>query len=511
MEIVHQGPQRRDGWNHWMKGVPFFVAVLLLSSGCASSDSGSGARNVEGGGTILVDEVGGGKVLVNMTNETGAVVGDVLNDAGFGLPGARVTVGGSDHGETTNATGHFQIENVRPGMRLVYVEHADYRSAEREVAVTAGKVQRLTITLVPTSNGDPGGRPHVHDYWAGRTEVTVIDSDFDAYAAGSGSGGTYRGAARRSYQLAQGLCVSGSNGQYPSSELSPFSFDDPNQLVWPGTGRLNLRISWSPTGYTGDQVGIVWRSADGGWFHWSPPVHSGEVFPIQSTAAGWDNAHQAFSMWEFYLCTAGNGTSTAAGITLGRTFTGKFHVRMDMVRDGPMLVDPAHPRFWQNGSTVRVLHAYKNITCPQSIGPCAGYAVYGRNAYLPDFRLTPTALIPPGTGQLDMFLRWSYTGSAPGSPLGLAYSPSNVRPGQKQDVANYIAASGSSGTAGNEARFAVQLQPTETDSFYQERTNWAFIWGEKGSETKDQFLFGCACTLRIEILVNATLASTRNG
>jgi len=274
-------------------------------SACVSSPSEPTQVPAENQSWISVDNGEGGQVTAKVTNSTGTLVGHVLTDAGFGLPEARVTVWGAPEGASTNGTGWFQVVDIPPGKRQVRAEHPNYFPAESEVEIVAANVTRVTVTLVP-SEAAAGYRPHVHDYWAGRSEVTVIDRDFEFHPPSGGLTGTTDQLRSKAMQAYQSRCVSGDRDQYPSSGLSQFHFDDPGQLVYPGTGEIKVRITWNPTDYVGARtVAIVWHSANLQNWTWTHGLQSGQSLLIPVTPEMADPGHHPFSLWEFRLCLTG--------------------------------------------------------------------------------------------------------------------------------------------------------------------------------------------------------------
>jgi hypothetical protein len=487
-----------------MKGVPFLLVAALLLSGCASSHPNGQVATAESGSTIVVDNGEGGRVAVNLTNGTGAVVGQVLSDAGFGLPGARVTIWGAETGDTTNDAGWFQITHIPPGTRSMRAEHESYRPAESEVKVHAGRAVRVTITLVPAIDGDAGDRPHIHDYWAGRKEVLVVDGSFDFYPQrGAGALGTaQRGASTvvGSYQVP---CVSGSKNEILSTYASPFYFSDPSQTVWAGTSTLEVTVTWTASDYVGgDKVGIVYRPANATSYSWTDGIASATQYRIPVEPPMWDAGHQLFTLWQFYVCIGGKNEVGPTQAFAGREFVGKYHVKMTMRQEYPVIAETAHPRFWANGTSVRVLESYRNLSCSATTTVCWGGVVAGRTNYPDYFRWGAKSLVPPGTSKVIANLSWTYQLPTDSRALTITFSPANVPPQQKTDLSKFFGGKVVASQA-NRRSIEYNVKPGESDAFYQKRSNWYFMWAIDGQEAQDGYIHQCGCELQMHLVVEA--------
>ncbi|MBI2078363.1 MAG: carboxypeptidase regulatory-like domain-containing protein [Euryarchaeota archaeon] len=466
---------------------------------------------MEGSGSrILVEDGEGGNVAVNVTNETGAVVGQVLTDAGFGLPDASVTVWGAPVGAATNATGWFQIPDVPPGIRPVHVEHPGYHPAENDVEVAAGEVTRITVTLLP-SEANAGYRPHVHDYWGARSEVVAIDRDFQFHRSPYPGGLGVAFAAVRAFQTAEvSVCHFASN--QPAMGTSAINFDESTQLVWPGTGRIDVVLSWNPLDYVGaETLALTWRAPNASSFTNGAPLKNGQPFSIPVDAPAWDVGHQRFTLWEFYVCLKGQGErTTVAGQPVsnsvyGRFFLGKFHATMTLIRGLPILVDPPHPRFWSTGATLEVLNETKTLACDAAnVAPCQGAAYQGRTAWPTTFVWRPQvpSLVPPGTKTLLVNLSWAYSLPIENLPLSVTYSPASIPPHEKVDHTKYQRFEAAERGAAHRV-YRLSVTPDDVDGFYQGRSNWAFLWGHEGEESNPTLVHRCACKLTVSLRVTA--------
>lgn len=485
------------------------LALVVLMAGALAGCIGQGQKDagMESAetGHVVVDDTDGTSVAVNVTNGTGAVVGRVQDDAGFPVAEAHAALYGTDFSARTNSTGWFHLDRLAPKSYALRVDHPSYRATEATVEIRAGNVTRVTVTLVPPADVGAGYRPHVHDYWAGRTEVMVADRDVEFWPAQPG--GPQQAALpyyQRAYQVVQSACVSGKNNEAQNGHTSAFHFDQPDQLTWPGTGTISITVSWSSTDYLGaDKVGVIWHGADRSNWSWSKGLRSGETLTIPVTPIEWDVPHQMFSLWDFRLCVAGKDEgATAAGAFAGRLFLGKYHVKMVLVRGTDPPLDPPHPLFWANGTSRQILVADRTFSCPGSPTSCYAPTTAGRGTQPASFRFSASELVPPATGYLRINLSWTYSLPAFNQPLSVTYSAANVAPQQRNDVSKFEKMTPVAQTATSRS-YIVALKPEQTDSFYQRISNWAFLWNVEGAESDPGYVHMCGCDLKIHLEVAA--------
>ncbi|HMG57774.1 MAG TPA: TonB-dependent receptor plug domain-containing protein, partial [Kofleriaceae bacterium] len=79
--------------------------------------------------------------------DTGTISGTIRSvDLDAPLAGATVTIDGTDITTTTDESGHFQL-NAPPGPVTLRADFSGFRSAERSVTVSAGKVSEVDVPL----------------------------------------------------------------------------------------------------------------------------------------------------------------------------------------------------------------------------------------------------------------------------------------------------------------------------------------------------------------------------
>ena len=107
-----------------MSGPRFTFAVLLLA--CASLVAAPSAL---------------------VAQDTGTVTGTVVDEEGTSLPGANVTIVGTQQGTSTNADGQYTLENLEPQSYTLRASFVGYRPQEQEITVTAGETVEVDFVL----------------------------------------------------------------------------------------------------------------------------------------------------------------------------------------------------------------------------------------------------------------------------------------------------------------------------------------------------------------------------
>jgi hypothetical protein len=88
------------------------------------------------------------EIAVTVPQQQPAIAGTVVDHTGAPVAGARIEEAGSTLGAVTNTQGRFMLMNLAPGTHTLQVTAQGFRrEAVRDVAVTAGRMTQLTITL----------------------------------------------------------------------------------------------------------------------------------------------------------------------------------------------------------------------------------------------------------------------------------------------------------------------------------------------------------------------------
>mgnify|MGYP002411293737 CR=1 FL=1 len=86
----------------------------------------------------------------------GAVAGKVVDEAGNGIPQAKVSINKTDLFALSNENGCFVIESVPSGRYLLSVSCSGYRNCVRYISVSAGQESTIIFTMCPDAPDDPG-------------------------------------------------------------------------------------------------------------------------------------------------------------------------------------------------------------------------------------------------------------------------------------------------------------------------------------------------------------------
>ena len=170
--------------------------------------------------------------------------------------------------------------------------------------------------------------PHVHDYWAGRERVTLLDADFaveppDALVWGA--------------QTTRFLGETAFGGAF-------VTFPE-GAIVYEGTGRLDVTVTWSDPGITG--MRFLHRHAGSGEIQPWTETPNGETVALDVTPGMTDMPHAQASRW--VLLMAASGTPAVA--------IGSFHVQVDVVKTRDVAEWPAHPDLWEGQQRVTIADA----------------------------------------------------------------------------------------------------------------------------------------------------------
>src|SRR5688572_21836750 len=92
--------------------------------------------------------------LSGQQTTTGTVRG-LVTEAGSGrpMPGAQVSIKGTQRGIIADATGAYAITGITPGAIVIRVDLIGYRSAEQSVQVVAGQTATVNIQVTESAIG----------------------------------------------------------------------------------------------------------------------------------------------------------------------------------------------------------------------------------------------------------------------------------------------------------------------------------------------------------------------
>ncbi len=210
-------------------------------------------------------------------------------------------------------------------------------------------------------------RKHIHDYWAGATEIILLDEDQDT---GTGSGAEWGGSV---------------------------NMPDGKTII-PGTGWVNTTLTWNDPEI---HMRLEYTAADGttGAF----PVVSGALLSIISNETMNDPPHIQVSHWSFMLRMNSDNP-------LGDMDGTAMHVLMVAVRaPGDIPFAPSHPDLWQGQTQL--------VRADESADMTAAYVPVTGTGNTP--RIADLKPIPAGTTRL--LLQLHYNSSTP-EPIQATYT-----------------------------------------------------------------------------------------
>lgn len=430
------------------------VGTLLLSAlaGCADNST-----DFESGASVPI-EVDGFEIAA----ENGVVRGVVTNDAGIPVPGARISLLGTEFFADTPTNGTFRFVNVTAGLQTVRAEAATFQVYEGPVEVIAGTVSWHNVTLVPKDGRGAGYRPHVHDYWGELTEITIMDEAVDIRERPAPGSAFHTHPTLN--MLANTAVYSNTGSDYPIY----FPEDvDPPAIVYPGTAEMQITLSW-PTGPAApDAFGLRYYSANSTKEGELEPQPSGSTWTIPVTPDMADNAHQFFTLWRIYVTSPNDFRETTSWKPV--VITDPITVMIKLIKGYEPPLDPPHPEFWKNTDQIEVRNGSQAVRV---------------NSGDTDPRVLSAdeeKIVPPGTDVLRMDFSWGYA-DVPNAPIDDKYKLYWKTGGHRQPVysEDRIFWETAEPVVDEDYRrvYELQLPAEDTDAFYQKKSEWEWyvIW-----------------------------------
>lgn len=342
----------------------------------------------------------------------------------------------------------------------------------------------------PTADDDPsegnvtpdhaGAAPHVHDLWQGATTRELVNDTYDLIAVDRDP----EGDGPVGEQVRPNACRAG----YLSTCLGSVSFMPPGPdgdhryVVPPGTGALEVTISWDSPTITG--VFLQYRPAydddhiwDTGAFETSgqtrtiaaPDVNTTWTqFPLTWT----DDGHAQLSRWRFRAHAYTDGESIAFS-------EGAIQVSIRVLRgDGPLPAEPPHPDWYGDRDRYLLAAATQNVDgalAAPGDSEEVRKSIFGTSPGLD--LLSP---VPPGTKEVLVVV--NYTNESPFADSGLLTSDFefywNAGPWLREEAPDE--------RTDRQAIFRVPVTEAMTDSIYTcnaTKSVWSVSLGLHGDST----------------------------
>lgn len=402
----------------------------------------------------------------------GSVVGTVFNEAALPLAGARVTLVRTTFQDATGRDGRFELVNVTAGVYILRIEASGFQAFENRTVVAPGNVTEVAAYLIPKADTGAGYRPHSHDLWQGRGEVTIMDreQDFNNPERSSGIGGPH-------YYKVTSMVVHPNRNSSDADMLIPIPSDgvDPG-IIFPGTKEIRVSASWDSSDGVLSKVLLKYTPATGGEKRVLSRLPSGGTWRIQVGPLEADTGHQRFTLWNFWLNPSqeplGDGTDYRPGLLMG-----PIRIKIVIVR-GDLYTEPAHEDHWAGQSELPLVDHDRLRDCNSA------YRIWERvqNPCLLESGIKP---VPPGTQRLRVEMKWTYYQADGVQPSDLVIVWRTAAMNRHTTSGPELVSGGTKATGPQTRTVEIEVKPGETDAFYQKYSLWAFGFAVKGHE-KDE-------------------------
>lgn len=281
-------------------------------------------------------------------------------------------------------------------------------------------------------NGTPGS--HVHDYWDGRTQVTLVDETADIALTSYG----------------------GDHG--PIGWFTP----PDGTVVLQGTGRIEVTVSWEDA----EQDAVGQTVGQGNAYTrlelWVKRANEEEAFPVgplekgvplafNSTNEQADPPHYTLSLWEFRVVFWNDGADEVR-------FSGSITMKAEGFRTLPLVLFPPHLDRW-NGTTQIVLREFTSTA--EETHLVLTYAC--TNGCLPWFGPDGDLVVPYDAREVQV----TFTPSAQSTPVPVVLDYHGA------DSRSHATVAGQA-LAGGTLLFSIVLEPGQADSPYAFQSLWDF-------------------------------------
>ena len=300
-------------------------------------------------------------------------------------------------------------------------------------------VGNMTSPAASETNASLGAMPHLHDYWQGKERVTILDEDYTVDPASAAFWGAFM------FYYTHEASLGGTFVELPDG-----------QLVFEGTGQLDVTVSWSDPGVTG--MRFAYRHAGSGELIGWVDAPQGQLVSIPVTPEMTDMPHTKHSRWFFVF--AASGTPPAA--------VGTFHIKMEVVKMRDITLFPAHPDLWNGATSLEVLKASGVAKSRQ--GPQAQAQQTLEPMRTPDDVVPGDKLVPMET----TFLLANVTIKSVTPELAVDHIHLWYRSADMISFEFTEAEEGAASEDGKTWSWAIPVEMSMTDNPYAEKSDWAF-------------------------------------
>lgn len=451
-------------------------------------------------GPIVNDAVGVDETARPAQTEPETLVGihgRVLDPVGEPVLDATVDDRLTGQSTRSDEKGVFFIETNELGTHVLSVSKPGFRESSKDIHMTTAHAASVVFVLSPQDTVS-GPRSHRHDYWSGLDRVDVIRRTFDWHATDGRTGPSIAGNQavgkyyRLASQVASSSCVYRGEAWFSNRDLW---FDDPAQLVWPGTSEIQITATWAGEDAPGvDALHLAWRAKPSTPFETTGPLRNGVPFslPVEPSLA--DKPHQPFTSWEMFLCIAPDEFGE-----YGSVFVGSVSVRMSLLRGFSVPFDPPHPDPWNGQAS----HLIANGTTV--LGVATNDRMYGQ---VHRFRLLDGRTIPGDTSHVDVHLEWESILGGPELKLGASYRSADQNPATPYDGKTKVPTP--TAKTFTSRQYRIQVEDRQSDGPYENQTRWAFYVSEEGQEQSEIWVSPCGCEIPVTYTVTAFRSQARS-
>lgn len=434
------------------------VFIVLLVAGCTAAPGPAEAVTPDSApdqaSTVVVTpvdsagEVQGGRGLVK---------GRVTALNGSPLLGVRVELVGVADIAVTDNVGTYAIASLTAGDYLLNARHDQHAPASAQVTILPGATTVADIRLAPLGPGEP----ELADFWQGRDRVRVADGVF--------SGSDARTASQ---------CLAGAKTRW--SPMPTLRFDEPRQLVWPGTSEIIVTLDWDDGTYAGDELAVVWRNHPDGNYELTPMTPKGQPIQISLLPEQADLPRQSYTRWELGVCAK---DQSGAPVQRTENFDGSVRAQVDLVRGHPLPRLTPEPTLWSGTTRLPVLDETRSFGLADPTvwivqpcnGPVAGHDTLTADAAWWRFAPAQGLLVPPGTAAIETTLQWASTDLVASPNLEFAYRSASIAPWIPDGPATHTPLEPAESAPGqNTYRFSVGEE--DLDGWDDARSSWSFLW-----------------------------------
>lgn len=458
--------------------------VLPILAGCLGGDEDTVSQTFgpdDPPSSVVVEPEPGVVVAENRA----VVRGEVRDDANFPVPGARVSLIGTEFFDDTDKSGWFYMENVTIGEFTLRVEHLRFRAYEEAITTEPGNITTARVNLVPNEERGAGYQTHIHDYWGEKTEHILFDDTVQM------CNGLLGECEDETHYLIGATWYSNTNSINARRQIAiPALPDGTPNTVYPGTAEIHVTFRWETTDSTLSKLGFEYAPASSSDIIDMGRHASGEPWIIEVTPEMTDHGHQKYTLWEFFL-RPGNNVQAAPDYEPGFT-PGEIDVEIILIKADTIPPEPPHEDFWGEEEQLRIHNGTEPIRA-------SGIR------FRPIFRLDDGQIVPPGSATMRMTFWWDYSEEPPGvaTPLDFDYvllwRSSEQNPADTE-ISEFHRAEPIE--TGDQLRvYEIDLDPAQTDAFYQKKSNWQWWPRVDGFEDENEDADPRAPKLYLEVIV----------